>query len=133
MIQLTPHVPIFIFHQAPDFRCGIDKLAAICENITGQDPKTGTVFVFRNRALTAAKILMFDGTGFWLCHKRLSSGRFKWWPGEQDERPDHHGLLLLLMGGDPRPVTVTPWRKIRTLQDEQEDKITRSTPDKGRA
>jgi hypothetical protein len=29
MIQLTPHVPIFIAHDAPDFRCGIDKLAAL--------------------------------------------------------------------------------------------------------
>ena len=23
---------------------------------------------------------MYDGQGFWLCHKRLSQGRFPWWP-----------------------------------------------------
>lgn len=128
MIQLTPHVPIFIVHDAPDFRCGIDKLAALSEQISGEDPKTGTVFVFRNRAMTAAKLLVFDGTGFWLCHKRLSSGRFKWWPGSGDQSPDHQSLLLLLMGGDSRSGSVTPWRKIRTIRDAKKDEGPRFTP-----
>jgi len=39
---------------------------------------SGTVFVFRNRRRTAIKALVYDGQGFWLCHKRLSSGRFRW-------------------------------------------------------
>jgi transposase len=36
-----------------------------------QDPFSGWVFVFRNRPATALKALVYDGQGFWLCHKRL--------------------------------------------------------------
>lgn len=35
------------------------------------DPFAGTVFVFRNRQRTALKVLMYDGQGFWLCHKHF--------------------------------------------------------------
>jgi len=34
---------------------------------------------FSKRA-TTLKVLMYDGHGFWLCQKRLSRGRFRWWP-----------------------------------------------------
>jgi transposase len=40
----------------------------------------GTVYVFRNRTGTTLKLLVYDGQGFWLCTKRLSHGRFSWWP-----------------------------------------------------
>ncbi|MBE3135586.1 MAG: IS66 family insertion sequence element accessory protein TnpB, partial [Acidobacteria bacterium] len=40
----------------------------------------GHVFVFRNRRQTAVRLLCYDGQGFWLVHKRLSRGRFRWWP-----------------------------------------------------
>jgi hypothetical protein len=62
-----------------DFRRGIDGLARVCKEVLKQDPFGGWVFVFRNRPATALKVLVYDGRGFWLCHKRLSSGRFRWW------------------------------------------------------
>ncbi|RDE51422.1 MAG: hypothetical protein DVS81_05700 [Candidatus Accumulibacter meliphilus] len=55
------------------------------------DPFSGGVFVFRKCARTAIKILVYDGQGFWLCQKRLSSRRFAFWPDgtalTQDSRP----------------------------------------------
>ncbi|MCP4117184.1 MAG: transposase [Desulfobacteraceae bacterium] len=42
---------------------------------------------FLNRRRTAIKILCYDGQGFWMCQKRLSQGRFKWWP-EKGQGPD---------------------------------------------
>ncbi len=68
------------------------------------DPFTGVVFVFRNRRATALKLLMYDGQGFWLCHKRLSQGRFPWWPAAGDggaQRLAAHQLAVLLSAGDP--------------------------------
>ena len=58
----------------------MDGLAQLCKQTLRQDPFSGWVFVFRNRRATALKVLVYDGQGFGLCHKRLSSGRFRWWP-----------------------------------------------------
>ncbi|HLB80041.1 MAG TPA: IS66 family insertion sequence element accessory protein TnpB [Dongiaceae bacterium] len=80
MIQLTPHMRILVAVEPADFRKGIDGLAEVCRNRMRRDPFDGAVFVFRNRRATAVKILVYDGQGFWLCQKRLSKGRFRWWP-----------------------------------------------------
>ncbi len=73
MIQLTQHMRILVAIEPADFRKGIDGLAAVCRIHLHQDPFLGTVFVFRNRRATAVKILVYDGQGFWLSHKRLET------------------------------------------------------------
>jgi hypothetical protein len=80
MIQITPQMRVLVAIAAADFRRGIDGLAQLCRGTLSLDPFSGTVFVFRNRRATAVKILVYDGQGFWLCHKRLSKGKFRWWP-----------------------------------------------------
>ena len=72
MIQITPQMRIVAAIEPADFRRGIDGLARLCKDVLKHDPFNGWVFVFRNRSATALKILVFDGQGFWLCHKRLS-------------------------------------------------------------
>ncbi len=76
-----------------DFRCGIDKLAKISEQTSRLDSKCGALFMFRNRPDTSFKLLMFDGTGFWLCQKRLSQGRAKYWPKTVEEGHTHPAEL----------------------------------------
>src|SRR5437660_12254503 len=80
MLQITPQMKILVAIEPADFRRGIDALARLCQETLQHDPFVGTVFVFRNRKATALKLLMYDGQGFWLCNKRLSQGRFPWWP-----------------------------------------------------
>jgi transposase len=80
MLQITFEQNIFIATRAVDFRRGIDGLVATCRLILKNDPFSGHVFIFRNRSLTSVKVLTYDGKGFWLCQKRLSSGKFKRWP-----------------------------------------------------
>ena len=82
MIQITPQMRILVAIEPTDFRRGIDGLARVCKEVLRHDPFSGCLFVFRNRPATALKILVYDGQGFWLCHKRLSSGRFRCWPTE---------------------------------------------------
>lgn len=77
MIQISPQMRILACTQPVDFRKGIDGLAHICRQVLEADPFSGTVFVFCNRRKTALKLLCYDGQGFWLCQKRLSSGRFQ--------------------------------------------------------
>src|SRR5262245_1925716 len=79
MLQITPQMKILLAVEPADFRRGIDGLARLCRETLQHDPFAGAVFVFRNRRQTAVKVLLYDGQGFWLCHKRLSKGRFPWW------------------------------------------------------
>jgi transposase len=117
MIQITPQMRILLATQAADFRKGIDGLSRLCRDVMGADPFSGYVFVFRNRRKTAIKVLMYDGQGFWLCQKRLSKGRFRWWPQKGGDGLSHlaaYQLNLLLWNGNPAEVQVGPvWKKIR--------------------
>ena len=120
MIQLTPHMRILVAVEPADFRKGIDGLARLCRVELSSDPFGGTLFLFRNRRRTAIKALVFDGRGFWLCHKRLSSGRFRHWPGggsEPAQRLEVAEIQLLLSGGDPAAAgtTAEPWRPLKTV------------------
>ena len=80
MIQVTPTTPIFVHTGFIDFRKGIDGLCGVCKYELSQDPMSGALFVFRSRNMKSLKILVYDGQGFWVFHKRLSRGQLKWWP-----------------------------------------------------
>ena len=116
MIQLTPHMRIILAFEAADFRKGIDGLARICRSVLQSDPFSGYLFVFMNKRKTAIKMLVYDGQGFWLFQKRLSKGRFKWWPHKRDRTSVTllvHELQLLIWNGDPESVGTAPfWKKI---------------------
>lgn len=115
MIQVTPHTQIFIALENIDFRKGIDGLAAACRLKLQQDPFSGAIFLFRNRQQNTLKALMYDGQGFWLCTKRLSKGKFHWWPSQKGfSAPiQAHELQTLLWNGDPSLASYSGcWRKI---------------------
>ena len=116
MLQITPHMRILLAVEPVDFRKGIDGLAGLCRRVLQTDPFAGTLFIFRNKRATAIKVLSYDGQGFWLCQKRLSQGRFRWWPetGElQCQRLAAHELQLLLWNGNPASAKTTRmWREI---------------------
>jgi transposase len=59
-------------------RRGIDGLSMIVEQSLGQSPCAGSVFVFRNRPGNRLRLLVWDGNGVWLCHRRLHRGCFVW-------------------------------------------------------
>jgi len=116
MIQITPQMRVLVAIEPADFRRGIDGLARSCREVLNSDPFSGAAFVFRNRSRTAVKILVYDGQGYWLCHKRLSSGRFRFWPahaGESVTALQAHELQVLLRGGDPTTTKASPeWRPV---------------------
>lgn len=85
MIQITPQHSLLIYPSAVDFRKGIDKLVGFCRAHLDANPLCGILFCFRNRSMTAIKVLVYDGTGFWLCHKRFSQGKIMQWPKTQQE------------------------------------------------
>jgi transposase len=116
MIQVTPQMRVLVAVEPADFRKGIDGLARLCRVELQSDPMSGAAFVFRNRRKTALRILVYDGQGFCLFYKRLSTGRFRYWPGSVDEKLTSlqaHELQVLLFGGDPKSTKVAPlWRQV---------------------
>lgn len=101
MIRLTHDTPILLGVAPGDFRCGIDGFAARTRDLLGHDPRDGTLYVYTNRARTMIRALAYDGTGFWLMTKRLSTGRFTGWPtGEEPIEPATAKRLRALLGGN---------------------------------
>lgn len=116
MLQLSAQSRIFLALEAADFRKGIDGLCALCRQRLGEDPLGGAIFVFRNRRGTSLKLLCYDGQGFWLCQKRLSQGRLKWWPSSSAQAQlglSARELQVLLWNGNPERLELAEdWRRV---------------------
>lgn len=80
MIHVTQHSTILVAVQPIDFRRQIDGIVSYCQHQLKDNPRSGALFVFRNRANTMIRILHYDGSGYWLATKRLSQGRYRGWP-----------------------------------------------------
>jgi transposase len=91
-----------------DFRKGIDSLVAYVEQGMGLQTRSGAAFIFTNRQKTSIKILYYDGTGYFLCHKRFSSGRMRNWPRQHDTTGqlelNMRQLMVLIFDGDLQTV-----------------------------
>lgn len=116
MILLPPQLKILLALEPLDFRKGIESIAAVCRLKFQQDPYSGTLFVFRNRAGTAIKFLCYDGGGFWLIHKRFSEGKLRWWPKSPDQPLTPlaaRQLQVLIYRGDSSTAQFADdWRKL---------------------
>jgi transposase len=78
MFGLGPATRIYVALDAVDMRKGFDGLYGLVRDRLGQDPQSGHLFLFSNRARTRLKALVWDGSGLWVCAKRLERGRFGW-------------------------------------------------------
>lgn len=110
MIQITPQHKLYLWINPVDFRKGVDALVGLCRKQAGS-PYDGTIYAFRNKKGVAVKLLVYDGTGFWLCTKRFSKGRLKHWPKSCDERVCATTMTIILNQG--APATMAPsWRAL---------------------
>ena len=69
---------IWLMVEPVDMRRGIDGLSVLVEQALQRSPCAGSAFVFCNRAGNRIKVLLWDGSGVWLCQRRLHQGRFVW-------------------------------------------------------
>ena len=101
MFGLSLATKIYLGLEAVDMRKGFDGLFGLVRDHLGQDPLSGHLFLFTNRSRTRLKALIWDGSGLWICAKRLERGRFHWpKPTAQEHsvtmKPEE---LAMLLGG----------------------------------
>ena len=78
MLTLSPATRVFVAIEPADLRSSFNGLSALVEQQLEQDPLSGHLFVFANRRANRVKVLYWDGSGLWVCAKRLEQGRFSW-------------------------------------------------------
>lgn len=69
---------VFLATAPTDLRKAFDGLAALVRQDLGQDPLSGSLYVFCNRRRDRIKILIWEPGGYWLCIRRLEAGTFRW-------------------------------------------------------
>jgi transposase len=112
MLSLSPAVRIFVATAPTNMHLSFDRLAALARDVIHEDPLSGHLFVFRNRAGDKLKILVWDRSGFCLWYKRLEKGVFHV-PAAAATHVELEAaeLLFLLDGIDLRQATRRPrWR-----------------------
>ncbi len=102
---------VFIACGATDMRKGFGGLQALVEGVLRQDSISGHWFIFCNERKTTLKILYWDGSGFWVCAKRLERGRFSF-PQGGKESMTHGELGCLLSGIEINEKNFKKWRRI---------------------
>ena len=101
MFGLGPATRIYVALGATDMRKGYDGLYGLVRDKLGLEVRSGHLFLFANARRNRLKILLWDGSGVWVCAKRLERGRFSWpLAGDGLDRVTlSHEELSLLLGG----------------------------------
>ena len=112
-MPIGPATRIYLAAGATDLRKGFEGLSDRVRHQFNEDPLSGHLFVFVNRSRTRVKVLYWDGSGLWVCAKRLEKGCFSWPKTAQNEtgslRVLAEELTLLLSGIDLEKTRTRQW------------------------
>ncbi len=92
---------IYLAAGATDMRQGFEGFYGPVRDRLLCDPLSGHLFLFANARRNRLKLLFWDGSGLWVCAKRLEKGRFRWpeAAGGETRVTLSHEELALLVGG----------------------------------
>ena len=112
MFGFGPATRIYLAVGATDMRKGFEGLFGLVRDRLQCEPLSGHVFLFCNGRHNRLKLIVFDGSGLWVCAKRLEKGCFRW-PQAGDTQGkvvlSHEELALLLGGIDLAQTRRRPW------------------------
>ena len=77
MLALPSSCRYFLYRHQADMRKGFDGLSGLVREGLLKDPLSGDVFVFFNRRRSQVKLLVWEGDGFSIYHKRLERGTYE--------------------------------------------------------
>jgi transposase len=101
MFGVGPATRIYLSAGATDMRKGFEGLYGLVRDQLQLEPLSGHIFIFSNVQRNRLKLLFWDGSGLWVCAKRLEKGRFRWPAAGSEEAKVvvSHEELALLVGG----------------------------------
>jgi len=100
MSMLPSELPrrIFAYREPVDMRKQFNGLIALAKTALGEDPLSGSMFVFVNRRRNLLKLVYWDRTGFCLFAKKLERGQFVLQGTEKKHELSEQTFRLLLDG-----------------------------------
>ena len=99
MLNCSSATRVFVATAPVDLRGSFNRLFALTQSVLKQDPLSGHWFVFSNRQRNRIKILFWDGSGLWVCAKRLEKGCFTLPQGKATCASLHAEELVALLAG----------------------------------
>lgn len=112
MFGFGPATRIYVATGATDMRKGFDGLYGLIRDRLRCDPESGHVFLFANARRNRVKLVFFDGSGLWVCAKRMEGGRVRWPAADTTATKlvlSHEELALLLGGIDLKQTQRRKW------------------------
>ena len=112
MFGLGLATKIYVAVEAVDMRKGFEGLYGLVRDQLCHDPLSGHLFLFSNRTRTRLKALVWDGSGLWVCSKRLEKGRFRWPEAKPQQRAvmmRSEELAMLVNGLDLKQARQRNW------------------------
>lgn len=77
MLHLSSSCKYYLYCGNTDMRKGFDSLSGIVSSKMNEDAISGSVFIFLNKKHNQVKLLLWEGDGFGLYHKRLEQGTYE--------------------------------------------------------
>ena len=112
MFGFGPATRIYVAAGATDMRKNFNGLYGLVRDSLGCDPESGHVFLFTNLRRNRLKLLVYDGSGLWVCAKKLDGGRFRWPDADSTVKKlvlSSEELALLLGGIDLTQTRPRKW------------------------
>jgi transposase len=78
MLGLGAATRVYVATGATDMRLGFNGLYGLVRDRLQCEPLSGHLFLFANSRRDRMKVLFFDGSGLWVCSKRMEGGRLRW-------------------------------------------------------
>jgi transposase len=101
MFALGAATRVYVATGNTDMRMGFNGLYGKIRDVLECDPTSGHIFLFSNARRNRLKLVFFDGSGLWVCSKRMEGGRLYWpQPAANEKRVQlSREQFALLVGG----------------------------------
>lgn len=124
MFAMGAATRIYVAVGATDMRKSFNGLEGLVRERLGSDPTSGHIFLFANARRDRLKLIFFDGTGLWVCAKRMEGGRLRWPTGEQEKVQLSREQFALLIGGiDLSQTRERKWYRRALAEEPSESRI----------